>query len=310
MNLKQFSYFVSVVELRNMTRAAKTLYVAQPALSQQISLLEKDVGVQLLVRGPRGVEPTDEGLLLYRHARIILRQVQSLHGILNRKVDTISGTVSVAMASSTARMLALPLIRAVNERYPAIELEIVDIPSADLTLMVEQGRVDLSLSPDQEKVSGLSVTPLIVEDLLVLAHPSFNLPDKALQITDLVDIPLILPRPPNKLRMRVDHAFMNAGERYRLVAQVSTAAILMPAVSEGMGVTILTYSAGYREILAGTIVHYHLAPQLRREISLCKSSTAPERSAVSAVTALLKSLTQSLVRDGTWQHCTLSDQAS
>ncbi|MFA7438533.1 LysR substrate-binding domain-containing protein [Castellaniella sp.] len=307
MNLRQLSYFIRVVELRNMTRAAETLHVAQPALSQQIAALEEETGVRLLIRGPRGVEPTNEGLLLYRQAQTILRQVESIHGILNRKVETVSGTVSVAMASSTGRMLALPLIRAVRQRYPAIELEIVDIPSADLTLMVEQGRVDLSLSPDQENASGLSVTPLVVEELLVLAHPSVTLPLEDLHITHLADIPLILPRPPNKLRMRIDYAFMNAHLRYHLLAQASTAAILVPAVRDGLAVTILPYSAAYQEILAGTIVAYALTPRLSREISLCNSSTALERSAVRAVKGLIQSVARTLVQNGTWRHCVLHD---
>src|SRR3546814_3393147 len=144
MNLRQFSYFVRVVELRNMTRAAENLHVAQPALSQQMALLENEVGVRLLVRGPRGVEPTAEGQLLYHLAQTILRQVDSIYSILWRKADLVSGAVSVAMASSTAHMLALPLIRAVRQRYPAIELEIVDIPSSDLTLTLQQGRTDIS----------------------------------------------------------------------------------------------------------------------------------------------------------------------
>ncbi|WP_345796524.1 LysR substrate-binding domain-containing protein [Castellaniella sp. MT123] len=306
MNLKQLAYFVRVVELRNMTHAAESLHVAQPALSQQMALLEDDVGVALLVRRPRGVEPTVEGQLLYRQAQTILRQVDSIHSILTRKADPVSGAVSVAMASSTARILALPLIRAVRQRYPAIELEIVDIPSADLPLAIQQGRVDISLPPDEENSSSLSTTPLVVEELLVLAHPSVALPRTRLSITDLADIPLILPRPPNKLRMRIDYAFMNARLRYQLLAQASTSAILLPAVSEGLGVTILPYSAAYKEIHTGAIKAYHLTPSLSRKISLCTSKSAPDRPAVTAVIELIRSLTQGLIDDGTWRHCELA----
>lgn len=289
-----------------MTRAAESMHVAQPALSQQISLLEEDVGVPLLIRRPRGVEPTAEGLLLYRHAQTILRQVDSIHSILNRKADQILGAVSVSMASSTARMLALPLIRAVREHYPAIELEIVDIPSANLTLMVQQGRVDISLPPDQEDLSSLSITPLVLEELLVLAHPSVKLPRGKLSITDLAEVPLILPRPPNKLRMRIDYAFMNARLNYRLLAQASTAAILVPAVREGMAVTILPYSAAYQDIHDGTIVPYRLTPPLSREISLCTSHGASEKPAVRAVIDLIRSLTETMIKDGTWKYSVLA----
>lgn len=306
MNLRQLSYFVRTVELRNMTRAAESLYVAQPALSQQISLLEEDVGVQLFIRHPRGVEPTAKGEILYRQAQAILREVEATRVLLSRGEAHIAGTVSVGMSSSTTRMLALPLIRAVRQRYPAIDLEVVDVASADLTLMVEQGRLDISLSPDQEDVAGLSVTPLVIEELLVLTHPSLKLPEDALTITDLAGVPLILSRPPNKLRMRVDYAFMNARLHYELLAQANTSAISLPAVSEGLGATILPYSAAAREIQNGTISYRHLTPPLARGISMCSTQAGQLRPAITAVGELIRSLVIELIAEGTWRYCTLA----
>src|SRR5690606_7657151 len=166
MNLKQLQYFVRVFEMQNMTRAAESLHVAQPALSQQIALLEEDLGVRLLIRGAKGVHATSEGVLLYRHAQTILRQVDSTKSLLAKRDDQISGTVSVGLASSTARMLALPLMQLVKQELPSIILEIVDIFSADLTKLVLQGRVDFSLSPDQQPLKGISRTTQLIEDLI------------------------------------------------------------------------------------------------------------------------------------------------
>lgn len=305
MNLRQLTYFVRIVELRNMTQAAASLHVAQPALSQQIALLEDDLGVKLLIRKPRGVLPTTEGRLLYRQAKTILRQVDSIRNLITRTSEPLLGTVSIAMASSTAQILGLPLIKEMNKKHPAIELEIVDFPSADLSSMVLQGRVDIALSPDQEEHPSLTISPLIVEELLVYAHPSLQFPDKTLKITDLSATPMVLPRQPNKLRMRIDYAFLNARLPYQLIAQASTSALLVPAVRENIGITILPYSSGYKDIMAGTVNAYHLDPRLSREISLCISRTASDRTAVNVVLETIKTLTHSLVSDGTWKHCEL-----
>ena len=184
MNLRQLKYFVRVVEMQNMTRAAESLHVAQPALSQQMSLLEDNLGVALLVRGAKGVQPTAEGLLLYRHAQTILRQVDSTRSLLSRTADQVTGTVSIGLASSTARMLALPLMRRAKAELPSVVLEIVDVPSADLTKLVLQGRIDFSLSPDQQPMQGLQRTPLLRESLFLLAHASVALPRRTLGIAD------------------------------------------------------------------------------------------------------------------------------
>lgn len=76
MNLRQLKYFVSVVEAGNMTRAAEQLHVAQTALGMQIRQIEEDLGIELLVRHSRGIEPTKAGSLLHTRALAILKLVE------------------------------------------------------------------------------------------------------------------------------------------------------------------------------------------------------------------------------------------
>src|SRR3954454_14862398 len=76
MNFRQLKYFVAVVEAGKMTRAADQLHVAQTALGMQIRQLEEDLGVALLVRHSRGVEPTKAGSLLHLRAISILKEVE------------------------------------------------------------------------------------------------------------------------------------------------------------------------------------------------------------------------------------------
>src|SRR5690606_19837718 len=146
--------------------------------------------------------------LLYRHAQTILRQVDATRSLLARDADQVTGTVSIGLASSTARMLALPLMQRVKAELPSVVLEIVDIPSADLTTLVLQGRIDFSLSPDQQPMQGLVCAPLLVEDLFLLTRSGVALPQGPLAIADFQHLPLILPSLPNTLRSRVDHAFL------------------------------------------------------------------------------------------------------
>jgi len=304
-NFRQLKYFVRVFEMQNMTRAAESLHIAQPALSQQIALLEEDLGVKLLVRGPKGVHATPEGDLLYRHAQTILRQLDTTRSLLNKTDDQISGTVSIGMASSTARMIALPLMSLVKREFPSIVLEIVDIPSADLTRLVLQGRVDFSLSPDQQPIKGISVTPLLIEDLFLLTHASLHLPKGNVPIDTLTSVPLVLPSLPNKLRARVDHAFLTARLTYNLFAEASTSAILIPAVREGLAATFLPYSAAQPEIIGGTISPHSVDFELSREIVLCSSDSVPPTPAVANVIRLCKAVIKDMIERQHWLGCRL-----
>ncbi|AUA58477.1 LysR family transcriptional regulator [Achromobacter spanius] len=303
MNLRQLKYFVRVVELGNMTRAAESLHVAQPALSQQMSLLEAKLGVPLLVRGVRGVQPSAEGLLLHRHAQTILRQVDSTRSLLSKTTDQITGTVSIGLASSTARMLALPLMRRAKAELPSVVLEIVDLPSADLTRFVLQGRVDFSLSPDQAPIQGMLTTSIFRESLFLLAHSSVSLPARILRIADFAHLPLMLPSLPNTLRTRVDHAFLTAGCACNLFAEASTSAILIPAVRSAMAATILPFSAAHPEIAEGTIKAHALDRTLSRDLVLCVSESQLPTEAVESVIFMCKQEIARLIAERAWLGC-------
>lgn len=305
MNTRQMKYFIKVFELGNITKAAATLHVAQPALTQQIHLLEEELGVNLFVRSTRGVKPTSEGTLLYKHAQTIIRQIDNTKAILHRHDNPVSGTVSIALASSTARMLALPLIRQVKQRYPSIILEIVDLPSADLTRQVLQGRVDFALTPDQQEIKGMVLKPFLVEELLLLLHSGAPVKKRRIRIEDIKHLPLILPSLPNRLRSRIDHAFLQRRLPYELIAEASTSAILIPAVKNGLAATILPYSAAHDEIANGTIVMRRFDFEFFREIFICHTNNIMHSDAVDCVMQVCEQTATQLIADKVWKYTRL-----
>lgn len=305
MKIRQLQYFIRVVEMQNITRAADSLHIAQPALSQQISLLEEELGVKLLMRRAKGVTATTEGNLLYRHAQTILRQVENTKSLLNKSNNQISGKVSIGLASSTARLISLPLLTAAKKSYPSVVIEVVDIPSVDLTKLVMQGRVDFAISPDHQPIKGLSLTPLFEEELYLLAHPDVQFKDKEVSIVEMSKLALVLPSPPNQIRAIVDRAFLTQHLTYNLFAEASTSAILVPLVAAGLAATVLPYSAVRPEITSGYIKHYRVSAPLKREMMLCFSETAETGVAVEEIIALTQQVIKDLLHRGLWLGCHL-----
>ncbi|MBV7484354.1 LysR substrate-binding domain-containing protein [Bordetella sp. BOR01] len=301
MNFRQLKYFVKIVELGGMTRAAQMLFVAQPALSQQIANLEAELGVRLLDRNVHGVMPTSEGEVLYRHARTILRQVDNTRALLMQKDEDVTGKVSIGMPSSTGRVLALPLFQRVREAYPGILVEIVDVPSADLTGLAAQGRVDMSITPDQLPKRGLQVLPVLLEEIYVILHPGMAVSADPMPLAELAQIPLILPSLPNTLRTRVEHVFQQARLEYKLAGEASTSAILIPAVKAGMAATLLPWSAVNEDVRAGALRVVRLPPPtFFRELSICTSSSLPFTQAAQKVKDICLALCRDLVSSGQW----------
>lgn len=303
MNLKQLTYFVRIVEAQNMTRAAEGLHIAQPALSQQITLLEDELGVKLLSRSSRGIQATPQGDLLYRHAKTILRQVDNTRILLSKKDAEVAGNVSVGMASSTAKILALHLMRRVKEQHPAIVLEIVDLPSADLTALVAHGRVDFSLVPDPQKSKNMDFLPLLREELYLMTYPGTIAGSGKVALKKIAALPLILPSLPNMLRSRLEHAFLKANLSFNLFGEASTSAILIPAVRAGLAATILPYSSAHEEIGNRQVQMNALDGGFGRDVYLCTSNTLPVSPATTTVIALCQTAMQELIEKGIWKGC-------
>jgi LysR family nitrogen assimilation transcriptional regulator len=301
MDLRQLRYFVKVVECGNVTHASELLHIAQPAVSQQMRNLERDLGMQLLERSVHGVAPTAAGRTLYRHATELLRQADGTRELLRQDAELPQGKVSVGMPSSTARVLAIPLARLVRDRYPGIVLELIEAPSADLGGLIGDGRVEIAVVADAVETRGVAVQRLVTEVLHLIAWPDFALPAGPVKLAQLARMPLILPSAPNSIRSRVDWALREAGLSCEVLFEASSTALLFAAVIARLGVTILPWSAAHveldeRKLKLAQVDH----PLFSRDLSLCWHDTELLSNAVQKVKAIIVELFDVLGRRPEW----------
>lgn len=308
MNIKQLSYFCTIYELKNMTKAAETLYIAQPALSHQLSALEQELNGKLFIRQKKGMFPTEKGDFLYKHAQTILRHLEATKAMLlnNMPMDElVTGTVSIGLAPSTATIMAIPLIKMVRKILPGVVLNIVSITSNELPVLLRDGRADFILAPDPHHEAGVTINQLFTEELFFLVAKQLLNLKPPITFEEISDIPLILTSVPNKLRSRIDHAFLIEQMNYNLIAESGTTAILVPAVVEGLAGTILPYSAASKEIEQGAIQAYPFEKKMYRKISMCYSDYLPLSEAVTSVMNLSIQLIKTLIHTKTWKYCKL-----
>ena len=193
MELRQLRYFVRVVELGSISRAALDLQLVQSALSQQIARLEGELATRLLQRTSKGVTPTEAGLAFLGEAQLALRHVEQAGRAARH--SRLTGSVSVGLASSTCSVLGLPLIVAMRERHPNVRLHVIESLSGHLSNMLNARQIDLAILFDTDSARRWRVTPLLEEKLFLvrsakLAGPSAS---KRLRVRQLADVPLIMP---------------------------------------------------------------------------------------------------------------------
>lgn len=301
MDLRQLRYFAEIADAGNMTRAAETLRIAQPALTQQVAKLEAELGARVFDRGRHGVTLTAAGDVLYRHAVALLKQVDDARAAVRDETEHPSGRVVIGLPGSAGKLVTVPLLRRL-ERFDRIRLEIVERPSAELLALVAGGRADLAIVVDAPAARGALITPLVVEELYAIVPRGAAESRTSLSLREVAAQPLVLPSLPNTIRQRIDSAFMEARLRYRVVAEIRATDLLVRVVAAGLGWTILPWAAVADEVLRGDVealpIRRH---RLRREVALCISGFVPLSRATEVVRALLVEVIDDLAASGTWQ---------
>ena len=310
MELRQLRYFVRVVELGSIGRAAIDLDMVQSALSQQISRLESELSTRLLQRTQRGVVPTDAGAGFFREAKLTLRHAEQ--AVRTAQQARLSGTVSVGLAPTTAAMLGLPLMQAMHTHYPDVRLHMVESMSGHLAAMLISRELDLAVLFDaslQKNTEGsgnrlLQVQPLLSEDLFLVCSRRDVRREwpAAMHLSELGDEPLILPTGPHGLRSTLNSAFARAGLMPNVVLEVDSLSMVMAAVDAGLGVSLQPRAALGRFPDAEqrfTLVHIDDA-QLHRVNLLCSLSEDELSPAALAARLVLRSTVQTLVDSGLW----------
>ena len=239
MELRTLHYFLAVAREQNISAAAQSLHLSQPALSTQLKALEEELGKQLLIRGTKGsrkVVLTEEGMILRKRAEEILSLVQKAEEEITRPDETIVGDVVIgAGETDTVRLLA-KTAQKLKQQYPGIHYHISSGNAEYVLEYLDKGLIDFGLlfrEPDQKKYEVLPLPAADTWGVLMrrdapLARKEFITPE------DLWELPLIIsPQKGDDQRlaqwMQREIAALNVVATYNLVFNASL------LVDEGFG---------------------------------------------------------------------------
>jgi len=305
MELRQLRYFVRIVDLGSLSKAAADLFVAQPALSKQIAALEAELKAALLVRSPRGVTPTEAGQAFYRQAQSVLRQLGRIPDEVRSAQAAPTGVVAVGMPFSASNILAPALVAAVGERLPGVRLAITQEGSGELEGLLAGGRLDLSLLYERARPSPqVERRVLLAEDLYLVTARGTR---ADVPLAEVARHRLILPGPRNSTRQVVEQAFAKAGLRLELAAEIDVPWTSKAMAAAGLGATVLSRSALHPESAeAGFVARRVVRPALTRRLELCTSRGETPGRAAALVAEILEQVARELIQRGTWRGAQLA----
>jgi LysR family nitrogen assimilation transcriptional regulator len=298
MNLRQLKYFVNVVEAGNMTRAAEQLHVAQTALGMQIRQIEEDLGVALLVRHSRGVEPTKAGSLLHARALTILKLVEEIRKEVSACEREESEAIRLGITPALMLVVGPEIALTVRDTAPQVLLSIVEEMSHVLVNTLTRGEVDFILCYDTPDLPHLSRTALLQDDLVLITSPRERT-GQPIAFVEALDETLAMPEQGDSIRNVVTRTARELGLELNVGYEVRSISAIKSLVMRGAASGILPYFSVIDEVRDGTIDARPITmPAIRRTLFLtCSKQSGPfrnEAALTGAVRSSLKVLTDAL----------------
>lgn len=298
MELRRLRYFVAVARRRHFTAAAAEVHVAQPALSQQIRLLERELGITLFDRGGRRVRLTAAGEAFLARAERVLAEVASARTEMAEFAGATRGRVVVGTLPSLAERQLPALLAGFHARHPGLELVLREENTAELLALVARGEVELALVhhlADDDAPAGLALEPLFTEDLVAAIAPGHSLARRgSLPLAALRAEPFLLSKPGSVIRQTVLAACAAAGFAPRVAFESGGTATMRALAAVGLGVAVLPRSEAAADGPAVAVVA--LTPRLTRTVALAWSA---DRYRPAAAAAFMRFAREALRRPST-----------
>jgi DNA-binding transcriptional LysR family regulator len=267
MELRQLRYFEAVVRHRHFTRAAEELHVAQSALSHQVRRLEDELGVELLHRTTRSVEPTHAGELVARHARSILREAESLADEIKDLRGVVRGRLTVGALLFGGELDIPALLGRFTARFPGVEVSLREGSVRRLSAGLRDGSIDMTFALEAEPPDEFERLPLSTERLALVLAPDHRLAgSEPLPVAELDGEPLIAFADGSSVRRLVDRAYADAGAAPRIALEGTDLALVRALVAQGIGLAILPRT--FAELPGPPITLRPLEPELEMTVAL------------------------------------------
>jgi LysR family transcriptional regulator, nitrogen assimilation regulatory protein len=274
MNFRQLKYFVQVVDSGNMTRAAQELNLAQPTLGMQIKQLEEELGIALLVRHSRGIDPTPAGRILYDRAIEILKLTEEARQQVVASGNRAFEPLRFGITPSVMQIVGPELALQMAHRAPEVLLSLSEEMSHLLIDALHRGGVDMILAYEVPDKAGYAKRALYQEDL-VLVTSSRTHQDGPITFSDALKETLVLPESRDSVRTLVQQKARDLGLEMKIEHEIRSIPGLKTIIQRGLAAGILPYGTVMDEVKAGSLaVRPIVSPTLRRTLFLAGSRPA------------------------------------
>ena len=273
MDFRQLRYALSVSKERSFTGAAKRLNISQSAVSEQVKLLEEEIGFELFHRTSRGIESTDRGRTFLYESERVMGDLLSLSDTARRLRGVLSDTLMIGMGSGMAQIFIPRIFADLKRDLPGVRLEIMTAPTKNIFNELHEERIDAGIAiesnPDRLP-AGLIFDRLVEAEMALITHPKHALArsKQPIDIGRLLAEPFIMSELTVGYGQVVFSLFTDLGIRPNILAVVDNIETMKMIVQAGGGIAIVPRACAENEVALGLLKALAIAPARNVSFSL------------------------------------------
>ena len=282
-NLSSYRIFYTVANTGNISKAAKELYISQPAISKSIQKLEESVGCKLFSRSSRGVVLTDEGKLLYEHVSEAFETLTMGEEKLKRSIELGVGHLKIGVSSTLCKYLLLPYLKEFIRQNPHISISISCQSTNDTLKLLEDNKIDIGLIGKPENLKNIHFDFLEeIEDIFVAAKDYLrNLKARGIQKDHILQSSTLMLLDKNNMTRQYSDDYLQENQIIiKDSIDISDMDLLIDFARIGVGVACVIKNFVREDLENGTLMEIPLGfPIHKREVGFAyKTTTKPSKS--------------------------------
>ena len=270
-NLNLYYIFYIVANCKNISAAAKELYISQPAISKAISKLEDSLDTRLFTRNSRGVSLTIEGEYLYEQVHSAFTHIRNGEKKLKKMNQLGVGQISIGVSTTLCKYLLLPSLNKYIRDNPHIKLVITCLTSSETIQALEKGTIDLGLIGLPEKVHNFTATPIMeIHDTFVTTErylKNLETREGIIQEKTLNNAMFMMLNSENISRKYVDQYLKAENTVINEIMEVSNMDLLIEFARIDLGIACVIREFVHKELSSGELIEVSLGKEFpQREV--------------------------------------------